>query len=147
VAGLTGPDSNEADSSGAVGCAHEEQGSTLIELLMATAIMGIAVVAILVGSSVTFTSSGANRQSTNAGIVARDYAEALDLAVAQTGAWCSGSYDVPTASYNPPAGYTASVTYIDGCPAASAPQFQRVTITVTQPNGFTETLKTVVRQP
>jgi len=114
---------------------------------MATAIMGIAVVAILMGSTVTFTSSGANRQSTTAGIVARDYAEALDLAVAQAGAWCSVSYTVPPASYNPPAGYGASVTYIDPCPATSAAQFQRVTITATEPNGFTETLKTVVRQP
>jgi hypothetical protein len=103
--------------------------------------MGTAVVAILVGSSATFTSSGANRQSTNGGIVARDYAESLDLAVAQ-GAWCSTSYAV---SYVPPAGYSA-VASLGTCPL-SGPQFQTVTITVTQPNGFTEVFKTVVRQP
>ena len=103
--------------------------------------MGIAVVTILVGSSATFMSSGANRQSTNGGIVARDYAESLDLAVAQ-GAWCSTSY---TVSYVPPAGYTVVPT-LGACPL-SGPQIQTVTITVTQPNGSTEVFKTVVRQP
>lgn len=110
--------------------------------------MGTAVVTILVGSSATFTSSGANRQSTTAGIVARNYAEALDAVIAQ-GAWCSTSYSVPAASYAPPASaglYPVAVTYIDTCPV-SGPQFQKVTITVTQPNGSTEVFKTVVRQP
>ena len=119
----------------------DERGSTLVELLVASAIMGTAVVAILVGSSATFTSSGANRQSTTSGIVARDYAEALDLAVAQ-GAWCSTSY---TVSYTPPTGYTPTATF-GACPA-TGPQYQTVTITVTQPNGSSEVFKTVVRQP
>jgi len=147
VAGLAGPDGERAADVATRRAVYGERGSTLVELLIATAIMGIAVVAILIGSAVTFTSSGENRQSTTAGIVARDYAEALDVAVAQSGAWCSSSYTVPLASYNPPSNYTANVTSIDACPAPSAAQFQRVTITVTQPNGFTETLKTVVRQP
>ena len=106
--------------------------------------MGTAVVAILVGSSATFTSSGANRQSTTAGIVARNYAEALDVVVAQ-GAWCSVSYSVPPAVYAPPAGYTPSATF-SACPA-TGPQYQTATITVTQPNGASEVFNTVVRQP
>jgi len=105
--------------------------------------MGTAVVAILVGSSATFTSSGANRQSTTAGIVARNYAEALDVAVAQ-GAWCSSSYSV-SPYYTPPSGYTPSATF-GACPA-TGPQYQTATITVTQPNGASEVFKTVVRQP
>ena len=123
------------------GRAADERGSTLVELLIATAIMGTAVVAILVGASATFTSSGANRQSTTAGIVARDYAESLDLAVAQ-GGWCSNSY---TVSYSPPAGYTPTASF-GSCPSSGA-QFQTVTITVSQPNGSSEVFKTVVRQP
>ena len=118
-----------------------ERGSTLVELLIASAIMGTAVVAILTGASATFTSSGANRQSTTAGIVARDYAEALDLVVAQ-GGWCSTSY---TAVYTPPAGYTPSASF-GACPT-TGPQYQTVTITVTQPNGSSEVFKTAVRQP
>ena len=124
------------------GRAHSERGSTLVELLIATTIMGIAVVVLLVGTSTTFISSAENRQATTAGIVARDYAESLDLAV--TGStWCATSYTVP---YTPPSGF-AVVPSFGACPAANAAQFQTVTITVTAPNGTTETLRTVVRQP
>jgi type II secretory pathway pseudopilin PulG len=123
--------------------ARDERGSTLVELLAATAIMGTAVVAMLVGITAISTSTAQNRQSTTAGIVARDYAEALDVAVSN--AWCAASY---TVSYTPPTGYTASVTSIDTCPAASAAQFQKVTITATYTaTGKSETLKTVVREP
>jgi type II secretory pathway pseudopilin PulG len=125
--------------------ARSERGSTLIELLAATAIMGIAVVTILAGASATFTTSDSNRQSTTAGIVTRDYAEALDVAVSQAGAWCAGTYSV-SAYYTPPTGYSATATY-GACPAASAAQYQTVVITATAPNGATEVLRTVVRQP
>ena len=74
--------------------------------------------------------------------MARDYAESLDLAVTDT-TWCATSY---TVSYTPPSGFTV-VPSFGACPAANAAQFQTVTITVTAPNGTTETLKTVVRQP
>jgi type II secretory pathway pseudopilin PulG len=146
VAGLTGPDSKEANSSLAVGCARDEQGSTLVELLIATAIMGISVVVLLVGTSTLFLTSAANRQSTTSAIVARDYAEALDLVIPQGSTWCASSYPVV---YTPPAGgYTASAVY-GTCPAYSTttPQFQTVTITATAPNGSVETLNTVVREP
>jgi type II secretory pathway pseudopilin PulG len=122
-----------------------ERGSTLVELLVATAIMGIAVVTILAGASATFTTSDANRQSTTAGIVTRDYAEALDVAVSQTGVWCASSYAV-SSYYTPPTGYTASATF-GSCPSAGAAQFQTAVITATAPNGGTEVLRTVVRQP
>jgi hypothetical protein len=114
-------------------------------LLAATAIMGIAVVTLLVGTSTTFTSSGQNRQSTTAGIVTRDYAEALTQAVSQTTAWCSTTATAYGVAYTPPTGYTVNAVF-GACPAAGAAQFQTVTITATEPNGATETLKTVVRQ-
>jgi hypothetical protein len=125
---------------------HGEQGSTLLELLMATAIMGIAVVTMLVGMTTLFTTSAANRQSTTAGIVARDYAEALNVWVAQTGVWCPTTYSVPAAYYTPPLQYVPSAVGVGICPT-SGPLFEPVTITVTEPSGATETLKTVVRQP
>lgn len=144
MAGLTGPENNGATSL-ALGCARDEQGSTLVELLIATAIMGISVVVLLVGTSTLFLTSAANRQSTTSAIVARDYAEALDLVIPQGSAWCLSSYPVV---YTPPAGYTASAVY-GTCPAYSTttPQFQTVTITATAPNGSVETLNTVVREP
>ncbi len=120
-----------------------EDGSTLVELLVATAIMGIAVVTIVMAMAATFTSSAASRQSTNAAIVARDYAESVEIAAAATNAWCSASYST---SYTPPSGYTVTPVF-GACPVGGQPQFQTVTITVTAPSGATETLRTVVRQP
>jgi type II secretory pathway pseudopilin PulG len=123
------------------GRVREERGSTLIELLAATSIMGIACVTMLVGMSTLFTSSAQNRTQTTAGIAARDYAESLSEAVTSAN-WCSTSY---TTAYTAPTGYTVTPSF-GSCPAASAPQFQTVTITVTS-SGDTETLKTVVREP
>ena len=120
---------------------RDEKGSTLVELLLATAIMGVAVVAIVMAMSATFTTSAVNRQATNAGIVARGYAEAVELAAAS--AWCSTSY---SPVYTPPDGYTVTPTF-GGCPIASQPQFQTVVIGVTGPGGSSETLRTVVRKP
>ena len=118
-------------------------GSTLVELLAATAIMGTAVVALLTGMTTLFGSSTGNRQSTTAAIVVRDYAEALNVAVAS--AWCAASY---TVSYTPPTGYSVTPTF-GSCPTnnAATPQFQTVTIVASAPNGATETVKTVVRKP
>lgn len=105
--------------------------------------MGIAVVTIVMAMTTTFTTSAVSRQSTNAAIVARDYAEAVELAAAATNAWCSSAYSV---SYTPPSGYTVTPTY-GPCPVSAQPQFQTVTISVSAPSGATETLRTVVRQP
>ncbi len=120
-----------------------EHGSTLVELLVATVIMGISVVGLLTGMSALFTSSAGNRQSTTAALAVRGYAEALNVAV--SGSWCSASY---TASYTPPSGYTMTPTF-GPCPAnnGATAQFQTVTIVATEPNGFTETIRTVVRKP
>ena len=120
-----------------------QHGSTLIEVLIATAIMGTAVVAIVAGMNTLFRSSAQNRQATNAGIVVRDYAEALQLAVAQPNAWCSSSY---TVVYTPPSGYSVTPAY-GACPAANVAQYQTVTLTATEPNGASETLRMAVRKP
>ena len=119
-------------------------GSTLIEVLVAAVIMSSAVMVLVTGMSTLFSSSAQNRQATTAGVVARDYAEALDLAVAQTGAWCSSTY---TVALTPPAGYTVSASY-GACPTnnATTPQFQTVTISASAPNGSTELLRMVVRE-
>jgi type II secretory pathway pseudopilin PulG len=150
VAGLSGPDGEHAAPAAALRRAHGERGSTLLELLMATAIMGIAVVAMLVGSTLTFTSSGQNRQSTTAGIVARSYAEDLALAIPSGGGWCSypAPYVVPL-TFAMPATVTSVANVPGPCPAANptTPQYQTVTITVKALNGGSETLIDVVREP
>jgi type II secretory pathway pseudopilin PulG len=150
VAGLSGPDSEHAAPEAALRRVPGEDGSTLLELLIATAIMGIAVVAMLVGSSLTFTSSGENRQATTAGIVARSYAEDLALAIPSGGGWCSypAPYVVPL-TFTLPTTVTSVVNVPGLCPAAdpTTPQYQTVTITVKSLNGGSETLLDVVREP
>jgi prepilin-type N-terminal cleavage/methylation domain-containing protein len=127
------------------GGTESEAGFSLIELLIATAIMGTAVIALVTGMATMLNSSSQNRQATTSAIVARDYAEALDVAVAQAGAWCSSSY---TVSYTPPTGYSVTPT-AGPCPAndATTPQFQTVDIVVTGPSSATESLTVVVRKP
>lgn len=107
--------------------------------------MGTAVIALVTGMATLLDSSSQNRQATTSAIVARNYAEALEVAVAQPGAWCSSSY---TASYAPPSGYAVTPT-AGACPAnnATTPQFQTVEIVVTGPASATESLTVVVREP
>ena len=123
---------------------RDARGSTLVELLAAVTIMGTAVVSLLTGMSTLLLNSAQNRQATTAGVIARDYAEAIELAVSQPGAWCATSY---TVAYTPPAGYSVSAAF-GSCPVynAATPQFQTVAITVTSPRNYTELLRTVVRQ-
>ena len=124
------------------GAGRGAAGSTLIEVLAALVLMGTSVIVLVTGMGTIATSTSQNRQSTTASVVARDYAEALVLAVAQTGAWCSPSY---TVGYTPPAGYTVGAA-LGACPTDSAtPQFQTATISVGTLNGSTEQLKMVVR--
>ena len=121
-----------------------DNGSTLIEVLVASVIMGSAVIVLVTGLGTLFASSIQNRESTTAGVVARSYAESLVVAVTESGAWCSPTY---TVAYTPPAGYSVAPVY-GACPAnnATTPQFQIATITATTPKGATETLRMVVRK-
>jgi Tfp pilus assembly protein PilV len=128
---------------------RDEHGSTLVEVLIASVIMGSAVIVLVTGLGTLFASSIQNRESTTAGVIARSYAEALVVAVNEAGAWCSPTY---TVDYTPPGGWNGySVAAApDPCPPttpANTPQFQTVTITATTPKGSTETLRMVVRKP
>jgi len=141
------PDENGADEHEAVEpqSAGGEAGSTLPEVLVALFILTSAVMVMVAGMSTLLVSATQNRQSTTAGVVARDYAEALELAVAQPNAWCSATYSV---SFTPPTGYP--VTAVPGtCPVnnSTTPQFQTVAITVGSPDGGSELLRVAVRQP
>jgi len=102
---------------------RDENGSTLIEVLIASVIMSSAVIVLVTGMGTLFASSIQNRESTTAGVVARSYAEAVVVAVAAssaaaaavtpTGAWCSTSYTVDFPSL--PTGYTVDPAY-GACP-------------------------------
>lgn len=75
---------------------HDE-GETLIELIMAVAIMGITVVAIVGGFATSILMSDIHRKQTTAGAYVRSYAEALETYVA------AGHFDASTSP-----DYTAS---------------------------------------
>ena len=123
---------------------HPERGASLIEQLVAIVIISSAVVALVTGLGAVSGASEQNRQTTNVGLVASNYAEALVLSVTSAN-WCSSNY---TPAYTPPTGYS-----VDGveaaCPATTAgtPQMQQVVVTATGPNGTSEHITVVVRRP
>lgn len=143
------------------GCS--DGGESLLELLIAIAILGIAVVAV-VGSLVTgVLVSDVHRKQTVAGSTLRNYAESVESSVAAstsayTSCGTSAAYATPS-GFTAPAGYTASVTavrYWKGVPTLSfqttctSPDsgVQKVSLRVRSNDGrATETLDIIVRKP
>ncbi|MER7950622.1 prepilin-type N-terminal cleavage/methylation domain-containing protein [Streptomyces sp. NPDC096079] len=108
-----------------------EEGETLVEVLVAVVLMGIAFVTILGGLGTAIISSVTQQKVTSADSVIRSAAERI---VSAPYVPCARSYETPT----PPAGYTVTVTveYWDGvaafdraCPPADT-GVQKVTLTV-----------------
>jgi prepilin-type N-terminal cleavage/methylation domain-containing protein len=60
----------------------DERGETLVEMLLAVAIMGIAAVALMAGLTTSVLMSDIHRKQATAGTAVRDYAEALQNYVA-----------------------------------------------------------------
>jgi type II secretory pathway pseudopilin PulG len=86
--------------------ATRDRGESLLELIVAVTIMGIAVVAIVGSLGTAVLMSDIHRKQATAGASARDYAEAVETAVATTGyVACASSY--PT-GFSAPTGYVAS---------------------------------------
>lgn len=128
-----------------------DAGETLIELIIAMAIMGIAVVAIVGGLATSIMMSDIHRKQTTAGAYVRSYAEAV-----------SGHYDASPSpsSYLPaavgltvPSGFTATVTQVrcwtgtefGTCSASSS--VQQVTLKVASTDSrASESLVVVVRK-
>ncbi|MEU4153593.1 type II secretion system protein [Streptomyces sp. NPDC026659] len=108
-----------------------EEGETLIEVLVAVVLMGVAFVTILGGIGTAIISSVTQAKVTTADSVIRSAAEKV---VSDPYVSCASGYETPT----PPAGYTVTVevAYWDGvgafgrpCPAADT-GVQMVTLTV-----------------
>jgi prepilin-type N-terminal cleavage/methylation domain-containing protein len=144
-----------------------ERGETLVELLVAMVIMGIAVVAIVFGLATSVLMSDVHRKQTQANVSVRDYAEALQDAVATSqsnyvGCATPADYGPATAKitntgFSTPSGYTASVVsvaYWDGtsqfvatCPASDT-GLQQITLRVSSNDTrATESLTVVLRIP
>lgn len=108
-----------------------EEGETLVEVLVAVVLMGIAFVTILGGIGTAIISSVTQHKVTSADSVIRSAAEKV---VSDPYVSCASGYETPT----PPAGYTVTVSieYWDGvgtfggtCPTADT-GVQKVTLTM-----------------
>lgn len=127
-----------------------EDGATLVEILVAVVIMGVAFAAIIGGVTTSIMASDMHRKEATAETVLRSYAEAVKAAAYVT---CAASY---SPAFTPPAGYTASVTkveYWNGSNDFDATctldrGLQRLTLAADASDGkASETLQVVKRTP
>ncbi|GAB2822024.1 prepilin-type N-terminal cleavage/methylation domain-containing protein [Lentzea nigeriaca] len=91
--------------------AARDGGETLIELVVAVSIMGVALVAVMAGLGTSVLVSDVHRKQATAGSVLHNYVEAINAAVTGGGyVNCapSSAYASP-AGFTPPSGYSASV--------------------------------------
>lgn len=133
-----------------------ERGESLLELMIAIALMGVAVVALMAGVATTITISDTQRKQATAAMTVRDYAEALQEYVADGNYRnCATTYAVP--GFTPPAGFSArvvpgSVQYWTGLlwlPLCLPDQgLQRLRVSVRSEDGrVEERLDLVLRKP
>lgn len=139
---------------------RDDRGETLIELVVAIAILGIAAVAILGGLLVSTQTSTIHRNSATSGAYVRSFAEAVQNLVDTTGGYkdcgvASGAY-AGVAVPGLPAGYSKSVTAIKSWNGSSwgtctADGIQRVDLKVSTGGDAVhegaETLTVILRRP
>jgi hypothetical protein len=135
---------------------RSESGDTLVEVLLALVVLGLASVAILLAFSTTISSSAKYQGVTTLDTVLRTAAEeaTTQLQAQSTTVWagCNGWKQVSFTTPALPTGYSAqisSVTYWNGVSFAStctANSPQLVTITVTY-QGLSSSISTVVDEP
>jgi type II secretory pathway pseudopilin PulG len=135
--------------------ASNDTGETLVELIIAVAIMGIVVVAIVGGIGTTLLMSDLHRKQATAGAYLRNYAETLQASYAPC---TSGAPDyaalltAPVSGFSPPTATvrywdTASSSFSSSCPPTDS-GLQQITLTLAAADSrATESLVVVVRQP
>jgi prepilin-type N-terminal cleavage/methylation domain-containing protein len=136
----------------------DDRGETLIELLVALAILGIALVAIIGAFGASITMSDVHRKQASAGAAVRNYAELVTNYIGGTGyTACAavGAYSAATVGYTAPTGYTASpvsIKYWTGsawsASCGSDSGLQQLTLAVSSTDTrATERLVLVLRKP
>ncbi|QNE18325.1 type II secretion system protein [Kribbella qitaiheensis] len=137
----------------------DERGETLVEVLLAVAIMGIAAVALMAGLTTSVLMSDIHRKQATAGTAVRDYAEALQNYVAD-GHYidsCASPAPYALSSFTNPGGFQHSVVpgsmrYWDGSawkPTCTTDKgLQKLTIRANSDDGrASEQLVVVLRKP
>jgi Tfp pilus assembly protein PilV len=134
-----------------------DRGETLLELVVAMTIMAVGVVAVTGGITLALLVSDVHRKQAVAAAYARDYAEAVESAVAGGGyqANCSPAYPATVAvpsGFSPPV--VTAVSFWNGsafpptCSVAGDQGVQRLTVRVSSSDGrAAESLVLVVRKP
>lgn len=125
-----------------------EAGETLIEVLSAIIILGIAIAALLAGLGSTVSNSARHRDLATGNALLRSYAEAVKQSTRAGYVNCASNYNVPATAYSLPNGWAAPTnTVVDPCPAGNDPGTQRVTISIVTPRNVTQSLDIWVRKP
>lgn len=139
----------------------DERGESLLELLIAVVIMGLAVVAIMAGITTSVLMSDIHRKQATAGAAVHTYSEAIENYVAGTGyTACAGASDDLTGPYRPsavgftvPSGYSVTVSAAtswtgSGWAACSSDTgYQKVTVRVLGGTRATEKIDVILRKP
>jgi prepilin-type N-terminal cleavage/methylation domain-containing protein len=130
-----------------------DAGLTLVEVLLAVAILGIGVTAIVGGMMTSIKSSDMERRAADGQTAMRAYAEAV---AGTTYAACASSYTAT--GFTAPAGFSASMTvtywnastssFGSSCTVPTDSGLQKVALTVAATDGrATETLSIAKRKP
>ncbi len=138
---------------------RSERGDTLVEIMVAVLIMGIAVVAVLAGVAVSIRMSDVHRKQSQAGAFIRDFAEAVENAVqasptAYVNCAAAGAYDSyytsPSASFvvatPTPVKYWTGSTFGTTCTTDTGVQQLSLRINSSD-NLVSETLVIIIRKP
>ena len=124
--------------------APDDSGSSLVDILLAVGIMGVAMVSIVGGMMTASVGANVSRQTAEAQQLTRTYAESV---AADPYVDCPSSYSAT--GFSLPAGFarTTAITYWNGtafsstCPAADA-GLQRISVTIrSSDNRATDTLQ------
>jgi type II secretory pathway pseudopilin PulG len=134
-----------------------DRGESLIELLVALTLLGLAVVAIVSALGASILMSDIHRKQATAGAEVRSFAEKIESVVATgSGGYvaCAGT-GTYAGAYTVPAGYTKAVTLVRywtgsawSATCGSDIGLQKLTLQISSSDGrAAETLDVVIRKP
>jgi type II secretory pathway pseudopilin PulG len=140
----------------------DDRGETLVELLVAIAIIGITVVALLGGIAASINMSDMHRKEATANAYLRAAAEKIETAVAASPSGyvpcpAAGAYqaiansamaDGYKATVSPVSAWNPLTSLFGTCTSATEVGVQRITISVASPDSrAVETLSVTIRKP